>query len=192
MRTVSATPDPWRTWEWRVHVGQAADVPTGTPRTLEEMRIAHNVAVASGDEAGAKRWREQVLQALTGGVSASFTRGVELVGTRVTGEAQPRVECWFEVTGEQPLGELTFAIRSTVEARAPLSLVPPDPVDREMAGPPPISTRLWRPHFLYVTDAVLDHRIGRERYTGRFRSREATPAPERVDGTPQTTLVVLP
>jgi hypothetical protein len=191
VRTVGTTPDPFRTWEWRVHLGQAADVPTGTPRTLEEIRIAHNVAVATGDEASAKRTRDLISQALAGGTAAGFTRGVDLIGTRVTGVAQPRVECWFEVSGDQPLSELTFSIHSVVEARAPLNLVPPDPVEREMAAPPSLSTRLWKPHFIYVTDAVLNHRLGRERYWGRFRARDGGPAPERVDGKAQTTLTVL-
>jgi len=95
------------------------------------------------------------------------------------------------VTGAPPLREASFDVRSTMEARDPLSLIPADPTDREMAFPPRLPTTLWRHGFLYTSDAVLDHRIGRERYWGHWRSRDGSPAPQRVDGEPQTTLAVL-
>jgi hypothetical protein len=190
VRSISAAPDPWRTWEWRTHVGQAATIPRGEPQTLEETRIAHNVAVATGDAAAEQKWREKIMQLLDA-PSTSFTRGVNLLGVRITGRAQARVECWFEPTADAPLGELWFSVRSDVEGRELLNLVPPDPNEREMSASPPLSTKLWKPHFIYVTDAVLNHRLGRERYWGRFRSRDGSPAPERVDGKPQTTLTVV-
>jgi hypothetical protein len=102
------------------------------------------------------------------------------------------VESWFEVGGDAPLGDATFDVRSTVEARDPLSLIPPDPTDREMAYPPWIPTKLWRPGFVYMTDAVLNHRIGKERYWGHWKTRDGSPAPRRVDNQPQTTLTTLP
>ena len=192
MRSIGPTPDPWLTWEWRTHLGQPAVVPTGTPQTLDEMRIAHNVAVASGDQAGAGRWLQALEQPLDRTPATSFTSGLRLLGVRVTGGAQPRVESWFEVGGDAPLGDATFDVRSTVEAQDPLSLIPPDPTDREMAYPPRIPTKLWRPGFVYMTDAVLNHRIGKERYWGHWKTRDGGPAPRRVDNQPQTTLVTLP
>jgi hypothetical protein len=192
MRSIDATPDPWLTWEWRTHLGQPAIVPTGTPGTLDEIRIAHNVAIASGDQAAARRWLQALEQPLDRGPATSFTSGLHLLGVRVTGGVQPRVESWFEVAGDAPLGDASFDVRSMVEARDPLSFIPPDPTDREMAYPPRIPTKLWRPGFVYTTDAVLNHRIGRERYLGHWRSRDGTPAPRRVDNQAQTTLVTLP
>ncbi len=192
MRAIGATPDPWLTWEWRTHLGQPATAPTGTPATLDEKRIAHNLAVASGDAASAQRWRQDIEQSLDRGPATSFTGGLRLLGVRVTEGVQPRVESWFEVAGDQPLGDATFDVRSTVEERAAWSLIPPDPTDREMAYPPRIPTKLWRPGFVYTTDAVLNHRIGKERYWAHWKSRDGTPAPRRVDNQPQTTLVTLP
>jgi hypothetical protein len=61
-----------------------------------------------------------------------------------------------------------------------------------MAYPPRIPTKLWRPGFVYMTDAVLNHRIGKERYWAHWRMRDGSPAPRRVDNQPQTTLVTLP
>lgn len=188
-RSIGPAPDPWLTWEWRTHLGQPASAPTGEPRTLDEMRIAHNVAVAAGDTAAAQRWRATIVHALDPAAATGFSRGVSLLGVRVTGGVQPRVESWFEPS--QALGDVEFAVRSTVEARATLSLIPPDPTDREMAYPPSISTKLWRPGFLYTTSAVCNHRIGRERYWGHWRTRDGSPGPLRLDGQPQTTLAVL-
>jgi 4-amino-4-deoxy-L-arabinose transferase-like glycosyltransferase len=192
MRSIGEDPDPWLTWEWRTHLGQPAVLPTGTPRTPDEMRIAHNLAVATGDQAGAARWLQAIEEPLDRTPATSFTSGLRLLGVRVTGGVQPRVESWFEAGGDAPLGDASFDVRSTVEARDPWSLIPPDPTDREMAYPPRIPTKLWRPGFVYMTDAVLNHRIGKERYWGHWRSRGGSGAPSRVDGQPQTTLVTLP
>jgi hypothetical protein len=192
-RSIRSTPDPWLTWEWRIHLGQpVAGVPTGEPRTLDEMRIAHNVAVATGDLAAAEHWRRSIMEALDSTEAAAFTGGLQLLGVRVTRGVEPRVESWFELSGEPSLGDASFEVRSTMEARNPLSLVPPDSTDREMAFPPRLPTKLWRRGFLYMTDAVLYHRIGRERYWARWHSRDGSPAPQRVDGQPRTTLAVVP
>jgi hypothetical protein len=191
VRTVGAHPDPWLTWEWRTHLGQASAAPAGEPRDLEEMRIAHNVAVAGGDTAASYRWLARIGQELDHKPEASFSGGLRLIGVRLIGGVQPRVESWF-LCGEALSSDAAFNVRSTVEARASFSLIPPDEVDREMAFPPSLSTKLWRPGFIYKTEAVLNHRIGRERYSGYWASRDGSPAPRRLDGQPLTTLAVLP
>jgi hypothetical protein len=190
VRSIGPSPDPWLTWDWRTHLGQSAPRPAGNPRTLDEMRIAHNVAIDRGDEAEAERWRERIEAQLDRSIETRFDQGVQLIGARVTGGVQPRVEAWFECTG--PMGEASFNVRSTIEAREPLSLIPPDRTDREMAWPPPLPTKLWRARFLYKTDTVLNHRIGRERYWGRWNSMDGAPAPRRKDGQLETTLAVIP
>ncbi len=195
MRSIGRSPDPWLTWEWRTHLGQAVAPPLAVPKTLDEIRIAHNVAVANGDEAGAARWHDRIEQALDRSAAANFTQGVRLMGVRVTGGVEPRVESWFELSetpDNKPLGEVFFAVRSTVEARERFSLIPPSPTDRDMAYPPSLATKLWRRRFIYTTDAVLNHRIGVERYWGAWQSRDGSPAPARTDGQPETTLTTSP
>ena len=76
-RSVGASPDPWLTWEWRTHLGQSASLPTGEPATLDQMRIAHTVAVASGDQAAAARWRSPSSRA-----PSARCWGVSCVGSR--------------------------------------------------------------------------------------------------------------
>jgi hypothetical protein len=191
VRTPGKTPDPWLTWEWRVHVGQEAALPTGAPSTLDEMRIAHNAAVFAGDAAGAARWRQQIESRLDRSVASRFDHGVNLMGARLTGGVEPRIESWFECTG--PMGDAAFMVRSTIEKKGSFSLIPPDRADREMARGPVMPSKLWRPGMIYETHAVLNHRIGVERYWGYWAPRDAfLPAPHRVDGQPESTLVTVP
>ncbi len=187
VRSAGAQPDPWLTWEWRTHLGQEAPFPEGEPRNLDEMRIAHNIAVFRGDEAGARLWRGRIEAQLDGSVHAPF-QGALLIGVRVVGGVQPRIESWFEPTAA-PSGDGTFSVRSVVESRAPLSLLPPSKTEREMAFGPSLPTKLWREHFLYEIATVMNHRIGRERYYGRWVGGWAPP---RTDGVPATTLAVAP
>jgi hypothetical protein len=189
-RSIGQSPDPWLTWEWRTHLGQSAPLPKGEPVTLDQLRIAYNVAVASGDTAAAARWRKRIDDQLDHAPAVTFSQGLRLIGVRVTSGAQPLIENWFEC--ESPMGDATFNVRSTVVAPDPWSLIDPDPTDRSMAAPPTIATKLWRPGFLYVTEVVQNHRIGRELYLGAWASRDGSAAPHRPDGKPETTLAEVP
>jgi hypothetical protein len=189
-RSIGKTPDPWLTWEVRLHVGQAAPMPTGTPSTLDEIRIAHNAAIARGDAAEAARWRQRIEAVLDRSVATEFDHGVRLIGARLKGGVEPRVEAWFESTG--PMGDAAFNVRSTLEKQNPWSLIPTDPADREMALGPLIPTKLWRTGMIYEAHAVLNHRIGLERYWGYWAPRDAAPVPRRVDRQVETTLATVP
>jgi len=186
-----------------VHLGQpvpplaplaTAPARTGKPparEELEEMRIAHNAEVARGDDAAAQQDQAKIAQWLDRSVATSFSEGVELLGVRVTGGVEPRLEIWFKSKGDPTLGDASFNVRSSVEARESFSLIPPDPTDREMAFPSTIPTKLWRSGFVYETDVVLNHRIGRERYSGYWRSRDGGRPPARLDGQLQTSLALI-
>jgi hypothetical protein len=54
-----------------------------------------------------------------------------------------------------------------------------------------LTTRLWKPGFLYVVEMVMNHRIGRERYAGRWQPLSGAWAPRRSDGAPDTTLAIV-
>lgn len=188
---MGATPDPWLTWEWRVHLGQDAPPPRGEPGGIDEMRIAHNAAIERGDRAAAEVWRERIESQLDRSVETTFDGGVRLIGVRVTPGVNPRVESWFECTAPMP-GDAFFHVKATMEARAPLSLVPADTTEREVAWQPTTPTRLWRKGYVYKTDAAANHRIGRERYWGYWMPIDSASAPRRPDGRLQTNLVLLP
>ncbi|HLK36045.1 MAG TPA: glycosyltransferase family 39 protein [Polyangiaceae bacterium] len=190
VRTVGTAPDSWLTWELRTHLGQPADPPSAQPVTLDQMRIAYNVAMERGDQAAASAWFSRIMPQLNRDVETTFTGGVRLVGVRLIGGVEPRVEAWFECTA--PMSDAGFDVRAHVEERNKLSLVGADATDRDVGAGMLLPTKLWRPTFLYSTTRVLNHRIGRERFSGMWGSRDGVAAPRRVDGKLDTTLVEVP
>lgn len=189
--TVDTQPDPWLTWEWRTHFGQPALEPSVQPVTLQQVRIAHNMAVVRGDAGAADKWRGMIDEAIDRTVNASFVSFVRLIGVRRIGGVEPRVEMWWEVTSA-PTGDLWFDVVSDVLAPDKFSLIPAPTTERDMGRTPRLSTKLWKVGFIYSTQVVLNHRIGVEQYSGRWASRDGSPAPERADHKPDTQLLVLP
>jgi hypothetical protein len=179
------------TWEWRTALGQDAPVPTGEPKELDQLRIAHNVAIERGDQKAAEALREKIEARLDRTMSLKYDTGLQLVGVRRIGGVEPRIETWLAV--DKPfVADLEFDVRSNVERREPLSSIPADTFDRDMSWPEPVPTKLWKPRHLYKTTTVLNHRIGIERYSGRWIPRETgSPFPHRVDNRPDTVLAVV-
>lgn len=190
VRHASDAPDAFLTWEWRTHLGQDAPPPSAEPRSLDEMRIAHNAAVARGDAAAAERWREKIDRQIDRTVAARFDDGTRIVGARVVAGALPRLETWFEA-GDGPRGDAVFVVRSAIERAEPLSWIPQSSVECDHAWWTPIPPKLHKSGFLYVSPVVLYHRVGYERYAGAWRSRDGSRPPARTDGQPFTTLAVV-
>jgi hypothetical protein len=188
VRKLGSGPDALRTWEWRVHLGQRAEPPPPHEATeLDDLRIHHNVAVYSGDQARAEALREKIESQLDRSVETAFDQGVRLMGVRLDRGVQQKLEVWFVASGPLRV-DATFRVRSIVEAPAAVSLMPVDTTDREMAYPPRIPTKLWRAGFIYKVDVALNHRIGVERYVSGW----SYGGPLRLDGRPEiTTLAVL-
>jgi hypothetical protein len=182
VRSLDAAPDPLLTWEWRVHFGQPVDPPEYRKTTLlDDLRIEHNIAIFRGDMASANAIRKQIVAELDHTVTAEFDQGIRLVGVQVTHGVHASIEIWFEASGPTA-GRAVFNVRSAVEAPAAFSLIPASKTERDMAVlPPVISTKLWHKGFLYRVEAVLNHRIGRERYWGSWSSLDGAPAPNRTD-----------
>ncbi len=167
VRTITNEPDAFRTWEWRVHLEQPAAQPTAQPADIDELRIAHNVAVTNGDADLAERLRERLVAQLDRQAETHFDGGAELIGVLVTSGVQRRLRVFIEATGPTK-GDAYFQIRSHVVMKSPTSLIGADPTDREMAYPPPLSMKLWRKGFIYAIDCVMNHRIGLEAYYGNW------------------------
>ena len=73
--------DPYRTWELRTLFDQPAEVPKDPPRGLEQLRIAHNIAVEQGNEPAAQALLVE-LEAQFPEPRVSFEDGIELLGSR--------------------------------------------------------------------------------------------------------------
>lgn len=187
VRTISK--DPFLTWELRHHLGQSANLPEIEPESLEQKRIAHNIALQRGDTARVEELRGQIERALSAGGSASFSRGVSIIGTRHIEGVKPRLEIWFHAA-EKLVGAPTFKVHSVVEKKRRWSFIPKDPTERDIAYPMSLPPSLWQPGALYKHTITLRQRIGRERYFGWFDSR-GKGAPRRTDGLARTDLIVL-
>jgi len=187
VRTIVA--DPFATWEWRTVVGQPAPLPDAEPRTLEQKRIAHNIALSRGDAARADQLRGEIEAALSKEARTSFSHGVTLLGTRHLEGVEPKLEVWFHVA--EPLsGDVRFKVNAAVEKRKTLSFIPRDPVVRDVAPRTSIAPKAWMRGGIYRQSMVLRQRIGQERFFGWFEAKGSA-APKRVDGGEFTDLIVL-
>jgi hypothetical protein len=189
IRTVR--PDPWHTWELRDQFGQTPnDVPATPPTTPEELRIAHNAALATGDEARAKQYEDALRAQLRLSISMPFTDGTALLGERLTQGAANKLTLYFRAAAAMAC-ECTFRIDAAVEARAPLSLVPPDTVVRQVGEPFPLAPRTWKQGYIYSVTSELRPRPGTERFVGYFESDGKSMPPRPASGGNGIVLVVL-
>ncbi|WP_438015360.1 glycosyltransferase family 39 protein [Sorangium sp. So ce315] len=173
-------PDPFLTWELRAHFGQPAEPPAEPPGTLEQKRIAHNIALAAGDGARAAALLAEISAALRP-LGARFDDGTELLGTTFHEGARSLLTI-FVRAGGPATDDVTLAVRSRVVERAPLSTTMADPVTREVGLPTAISPQRWRAGFLYADPVPIRKRPGTEVFWASMRARERGRAPRLVDG----------
>jgi hypothetical protein len=183
-------PDPFSTWEWRTHLGQPATLPHSSPNSLEQVRIAHNIAVVEHDAQKAQEWKARLERGLVRDAATSFTQGISLLGFHRIGGTEPRIVLLFEAT-QTPTSDATFGVHAIAEKSKTWSFIPPDPTEREVAMPAALSTLLYRPGFIYSHTVVLRQRISTERFSGSFQSKDGSAPPARVDGQPSTPLLAL-
>ncbi|HZL18434.1 MAG TPA: glycosyltransferase family 39 protein [Polyangia bacterium] len=167
-------PSAFVTWEWRTLLGQPAVAPAATPLTIEELRIAHNVAVDRGDAAGTAGWRAALAGRLNLPLGARYDGGTALIGGAWTPNGARSVRLFF-VAGALP-GDDRFAVHAKVIAPPHCSTLPVDPLSLETAGAPAVPTSLWRPGQIYDVRVVIRKRPGSEVWSGAW-----TPGPRRED-----------
>jgi 4-amino-4-deoxy-L-arabinose transferase-like glycosyltransferase len=173
-------PDPWLTWELRTHFGQPADPPTTPPLTLEHKRIAHNIALASGDTARAASLYAEIERELTP-VHAAFDDGTELVGTTFHTGARPLLTLLLKAGGPTT-GDVQISVHSKVTAKAAWSTTMADPTDRDVGIPLGLAPQRWRKGFLYSDPVAIRKRPGTEVFRWGFVVRGAGTPPRRVGG----------
>ena len=152
--------DPFVTWEWRWMMGQPATPPTAEPRTPEQIRVAHNAAVARGDAAAAAKWRAAIQAQLDLPVRATFDNGTQLLGV-ARGRGAQRAFTFYFLAGTFKQDE-KFTVHARVVAPPRFSTLPADTVDLEIAPNPAWPTTLWRPGGIYSYKVVFRKRPGRE------------------------------
>jgi hypothetical protein len=175
VRTVVA--DPWVTWQWRTLLGQQPAVaPAGTSQTLEQLAIAHNVAVAAGDGPGAARARSAVEASLTRHMAVKFSGGTELRGAYQHRGAERSLTFLF-IAGDLGGAHAKFGVTAHVAKPPIFSTLPADNLDVALAYPPVVPTELWRPGHMYLVKVPYRKRPGTEHLTGSFVRLDDHPAP---------------
>jgi 4-amino-4-deoxy-L-arabinose transferase-like glycosyltransferase len=181
--------DPWLTWELRTHFGQPAEAPPGAPVTLEQKRVAHNVAVEAGDAARAAALRAEILGELQP-VSAAYDDGTRLLGSTFHEGARSLLTLWIEAGGPTT-ADVQLTVRSRVTARAGWSTTMADPTEREVGLPLAIAPQRWRKGFLYADPVAIRKRPGTEVFRASFWVRGAGAAPKRVGGSGPVDVLTL-
>jgi hypothetical protein len=173
-------PDPYRTWELRAHFGQPAEPPPGPPRSLEQKRIAHNIAVAAGDHARAAELLAEIERELTP-VHARFEGGAEILGTTFHEGARAQLTLYV-LAGGPTSADVQLTVKSRVTERAPLSLTMADPTEREVGLPLAIAPQRWRAGFLYSDPVPIRKRPGTEVFHASFWVRGKGTPPKPLPG----------
>jgi hypothetical protein len=109
--------DPWAAWELRAQWEQTPNPPPdGAPSSLEQLRIAHNIALAQNDPGLAQALEAKVVGNLDRGVAMDFPDGTKLLGGRYVPGVAPKLELYFVPPDRRTSTLLT---RSTRACAAP-------------------------------------------------------------------------
>jgi 4-amino-4-deoxy-L-arabinose transferase-like glycosyltransferase len=169
--------DPWVTWELRTHFGQPTEAPSTPPVTLEQKRVAYNVALADGDAARADALYADIARELRP-IHAVFEDGTEIVGVAFHEGARPLLTIMVKAGGPMAV-DTQLSVKSRVTAKAAWSTTMADPVERDVGVPLGLSPARWKKGFLYSDPVAIRKRPGTEVFRASFASRSA---PKRLDG----------
>jgi hypothetical protein len=184
--------DAWATWELRDALGQQPNPPPKeAPQTLEQMRIAHNAAIAKGDANAATALEQKIVGQLDTRVASAFDDGTRLLGQKYESGVAKELTFMFRAVGAGH-DDVEFALDSQVVKRKPLSLVAADPKTEQGGAPFRVPTTMWRTNYIYAEHCVIHKRPGRERFEGRFEPLEkGKPTPKVVGGQGEVQLLEL-
>lgn len=165
--------DPYLTWEFKDRFDLTPNpAPSEAPKTFEQLRIAHNIAVSHGDAAGAARWLRTLLQGVDRNFALDFGNGNTLLGTRLERESSLVFSVYVRAAGADPT-EPELVMHSTITEAPTASLVERDAAFAEVGMPFTIPASRWKSDYVYASITEVIRRLGKERWTARFRTRDA-------------------
>jgi hypothetical protein len=190
----SVRPDPWYTWELRDEFNQTPN-PTPSfdpaPATLDDLRIAHNAALATGDAARAAALQAQLVTQIDSREATKYTDGTLLLGEFYTPGVAPVLDVYFQAAGAAQADDQQFDIQSIVERAPVASLVEADTRPKATGMPLVIPPHLWKAGYIYASHTEIRHRPGRERFMGFFTGGADNSRPKPVDGSRDVPLLTL-
>jgi hypothetical protein len=171
LRRVS--PDPFLTWELKDRFGLSPNPPpTALPKTPEERRIAHNIAVSQGDSTSSAHWLKALLADCDQSHVLGFGSGNTLLGTRLERGSSLVFSVYVRAAGADPR-EPELRMHSKVTETPAGSLVDRDAVLAEVGMPFAIPASRWKSGYVYSSITEIIRRIGKERWTAHFRTHDA-------------------
>ena len=177
VRTIGKREDSFATWQWRDALGLPATTPDAVPTSLDELVIAHNIAVSSGDTARASALLAQITPQMGRRLDIDYTNGVHLRSIDVhDGPAIITTLFWETDTTFKPV-DANFKLTCKVTKPPRLWIAQTDYFDRDMAPVPPIRVAFWKPGYLYAQRFEAIPRVGREECRGGFSSEIHPKAP---------------
>jgi len=167
-------PNPFYEWELRDRFQLSPnDPPKVAPKSFEDVRILHNIAVSQGDDASAARLADELLQGCDRSVRRTFADGAQLFCARLEQKPALLFDVYFLAAGPDP-AEPELTMRSVLESAPAGSLVGKDKAIADVGMPFAIPASRWKRGYIYASITELVRRIGRERWYGAFRpAREA-------------------
>ena len=187
VRTIGPDADPFATWEWDNALGLDASTPSAAPGTFDEIRIAHNIAIARGDEKTAASLRARLLEKAGHVTDYAFTNDLHLIAEQVdTGSAVVVTFLW-EAGKDFKKFEGYFDVKCKVTAKPPLWMSDTDFLEKDMSPTPIFRPSMYKARFLYAQRFIALHRIGTEECTGSFPGGN----PHLVNGAPEVKLFTL-
>ena len=190
VRKIGPNEDPFATWEWNHHFGLPTDSPHIAPLTLEDVRIAHNIALARGDMAAAKAMRTKLEASFAGTLHLDYSGDIHLLGMTVDKGAAVVFSLYWEAGPKFVPFEGDYLVRSKVDAPPALWPSAIDYFEKEVAPFCPLRPSLYRPGFIYTQRFLAMRRVGKERFYGFFAGGPTKPA--LPSGAESVDLVTLP
>jgi len=168
IRTIAKSDDPFATWEWRDALDLPNPAPSATPTTLDELRIAHNIAVVEKDAARVKELEAKLAGAVGTPNGLRYSGGITLQGVDVhKGPAIVVTLYWATDAAYKPT-DVQYQVKCKIVAAPPLWEAPLDYFEKDMAPVALIRPATWKPGSLYTQRFIALHRVGREECQGSF------------------------
>ena len=168
VRKISRDEDPFRTWQLRDAFNLPATAPSVQPVSIDDLRIAHNVAVRAGDTARAKEIFARVAGRVGTPRAIKYSGGVELQGVEVhDGPAIVLTLYWSTDDTFKPK-DVTYQLKCKLLRPPPLWPTQIAFFDQDMAPTPLVRPAVWKAGSLYTQRFIVMHRIGVEECRGSF------------------------
>jgi hypothetical protein len=170
VRRIEPEEDVYASWEWKDALGLPNAPPERPPRTPDELRIAHNVAVSMGNWGRARQLADELAEHMGRKLDIPYSGGVRLRGIDTERGSATVTTLYWETDASFQEVDAVYKIKCKVTKAAWLWLSQIDTAELDLAPAPAMRPALWKPRYLYAQRFVATPRIGRDECRGSFSS----------------------